>query len=179
MKILKCVEIPGYNGRYLLYENGKVYSVKRTYKNHGKFTKIGGYYLNKVLLKIGYYTVALTKEGKTTIHYLHRLLGEAFLPNPCNYPQINHKDGNKLNNKLSNLEWCTCSYNIIHALNCGLRVSTRGSKIWSTKLNEKEVQNIREGRLNGRGVIEMAKEYSVDRSTIYSVLRRKNWKWVN
>ena len=58
-----------------------------------------------------YLGVTLSKEGKRKSFLVHRLVAEAFIPNPNNLPQINHKDENKYNNKAENLEWCTASYN--------------------------------------------------------------------
>ena len=59
----------------------------------------------------GYQTVTLCKNSKLKSHHIHRLVAEAFLDNPKNLPQVNHKDENKLNNCVDNLEWCTPSYN--------------------------------------------------------------------
>lgn len=55
--------------------------------------------------------IRLSKNGKATGYLLHRLVAQAFIPNPDNLPQVNHKDENKLNNNVDNLEWCTASYN--------------------------------------------------------------------
>lgn len=62
----------------------------------------------------GYLRTNLFSRGKQTTVYLHRILAEAFIPNPLKLPQINHKDGNKTNNSLDNLEWCTGSANVQH-----------------------------------------------------------------
>jgi len=82
-------------------------------------------------LSNGYVTVSLYRKAKK----LHRLLAEAFISNPDNLPIINHIDGNKQNNELSNLEWCTYSDNIKHAYDTGLRVSNTnfGGKSGSKK----------------------------------------------
>lgn len=70
-----------------------------------------------------YYKVNVwdTEKSKGVNRYIHRLVAEAFIPNPNNYPVVNHKDGNKLNNVYTNLEWCSYSHNNQHAIDTGLR----------------------------------------------------------
>lgn len=70
--------------------------------------------------KFGYMNVSLTKEGKQTQHKVHRLIAEAFIPNPQNKEQVNHIDGNKAHNVVWNLEWNTCKENINHSVLIGL-----------------------------------------------------------
>lgn len=73
----------------------------------------------------GYLQVSLALNGKLYPRRVHRLVAEAFIPNPNNLPQVNHKDGNKLNNSVENLEWCTNSYNLHHSWEQGLREDVR------------------------------------------------------
>lgn len=73
----------------------------------------------------GYYSVGIQK----TTHMVHRLVAQAFIPNPENKPFVNHIDGNKLNNSSYNLEWCTCAENNAHARKNGLHVQAKGHKI--------------------------------------------------
>ena len=70
--------------------------------------------------KTGYCNIELHKDGKPIMKYVHRLVAEAFVPNPDCKPQVNHKDGDKLNNHFSNLEWVTASENQRHAIGKGL-----------------------------------------------------------
>lgn len=63
----------------------------------------------------GYYQVRVTHERKKSWFIVHRTVAKFFIPNPNNLPQVNHKDGNKLNNHYSNLEWCNNSHNQLHA----------------------------------------------------------------
>lgn len=91
--------IEGYEGIYEISNYGRIKNVKR------------GSLVQHCLNKVGYAVVKLPKEGKRVHHKLHRLIANAFLPNPNNYPVINHKDEVKANNNLSNLEWCTHQYN--------------------------------------------------------------------
>ena len=82
-------------------------------------------YSNKILRPVchnnGYMCVELFNNGKSKIMSVHRIVATAFLPNPCSFPQVNHKDENKANNAASNLEWCTAKYN----MNYGNAAKTR------------------------------------------------------
>lgn len=77
------------------------------------------------LFKIGYFVYSINEDGHMYKRYLHRLLAEAFIPNPENKPQINHIDGNKQNNALDNLEWVTNKENCQHAVRTKLHTYTR------------------------------------------------------
>ena len=80
------------------------------------------YIVNQTISKTGYYGYCATlgQRNKYKLFKIHRAVAESFIPNPNNYPMINHIDGNKLNNCVNNLEWCTNKYNIHHAMNMGL-----------------------------------------------------------
>ena len=111
--------IEGYEGLYQVSNLGNVKSLKFGPRNHAKqwdekLLKIG-------ITNCGYCKVQLHKDGRSQMKYVHRLVAEAFLPNPQNKPQINHIDGDKTNNLLSNLEWCSPGENQSHAIAKGLR----------------------------------------------------------
>lgn len=113
-------DIPGYEGVYQINTYGTVKSLDR-YVKHSK----GGPKLIKgkvISSKIdkGYHRVKLCKDGSRKYYAVHRLVALTFIDNPHNLPVINHIDGNKLNNHISNLEWCTISENTQHAYNTGL-----------------------------------------------------------
>lgn len=130
--------------------------------------------LLKSVIRKGYATVNLSKEGRHYIRSVHRLVAEAFIPNPDNLPQVNHKDGNKLNNLIDNLEWCTPRENTRHALATGLAHHGKGEQMGSTKLSEAQVIEIRKQA----GIVsnpELAKMFSVSESNIYLILCRKTW----
>ena len=95
-------DIKNYEGLYAITSCGKVWSYKRK-----KFLK-------PFSNGRGYLKVFLCKDGEKKQYYLHRLVAEAYLENPNNYPQVNHKDENKSNNVSSNLEWCNHSYNALY-----------------------------------------------------------------
>lgn len=71
--------------------------------------------------RCGYNHVGLSNENGRKNKVIHRLVAKAFIPNPNNFLEVNHKDGNKQNNKVNNLEWCTRSYNVTHAYRLGLK----------------------------------------------------------
>jgi hypothetical protein len=95
------------NNRYSINKNGLI---KAHYKN----------VIMKQNIMNGYLSVQFNINKKIKTKRVHRLLAEQFISNPNNYSEINHKDGNKLNNNLSNLEWCTHQYNMRHASKNGL-----------------------------------------------------------
>ena len=101
-------DIDGFEGLYKVSSHG---SVKRLGRNERKL---------KPRMCKGYETVCLCKNGIRHNRRLNRLVAIAFIPNPENKPEVNHKDGNKRNNTVSNLEWCTASENQRHARSTGL-----------------------------------------------------------
>jgi len=111
--------------------------------------------------------VGLYINGKQRNFLYHRVLAEVFIPNPDNHPQVNHIDGNPINNQLSNLEWCSAARNNIHAIRTGLR---------STKLNMYKADEIRELLSKGISVTEICKKYSVGRTIIGKIKANISWK---
>ena len=112
-------DIQGYEGLYSISAEGRVYNLK-TNK-----------YLSGGLDKDGYRRVTLTKNSVKKDFKVHRLVAEAFLPNPDNKPQVNHKDENKQNNNVENLEWVTAEENV----NYGTRGERAGKKISQSLIN--------------------------------------------
>lgn len=109
-------DIAGYEGKYQVSNLGNVRSLQ--YHNAKGIMRIG--YLKPAVDNKGYLRCALSKENKLKTFKVHRLVASAFIDNPDNLPQINHKDGNKLNNHVENLEWCNNSQNQLHAYATGL-----------------------------------------------------------
>lgn len=132
--------IKGYEGYYEVSNHGNVRTVTRFISNSGKH---GMWYKSRSLKfnvdKDGYNTVALQKDGKVKRVKVHRVVLSTFTDD--NDMQVNHIDGNKSNNHVNNLEWVTCSENIKHAFNIGLKTQV-GSKNNCSKLTESIVIQI-------------------------------------
>lgn len=87
----------------------------------------------------GYSLANLNKDGKQKSYSVHRLVAEAFLPNPENLPQVNHKDENKANNAVENLEWCTCQYNTQYSIyKLSHKITANGAEYPSIKACSRE-----------------------------------------
>ena len=102
---------------------------------------------------------------------IHRLIAQAFIPNPENKPQINHKNGIKIDNRIENLEWCTITENIRHAFKIKLNSGRKGESQWNAKLNAHQVLDIR-NRLQTSSSKELAKEFNVSSSLINRIKRK-------
>ena len=119
----------------------------------------------------------MRKEGKRYIKCVHRLVAETFIPNPNDKPQVNHMDGNKENNAVTNLEWCTCSENQYHGFNTGLK--PKGVMHPFSKFTKEDITYIKNNyRRNkkGFGVRSLAKKYNVCTSTIRQIITGKTYK---
>jgi hypothetical protein len=139
------------------------------------------YFKNKILKHVvdgqGYYMINLWKNKKPKSVRAHRILAKTFLPNPENKTYVNHIDGNKLNNDLSNLEWSTPSENMQHAYDTGLNKGPRGELSGHHKLTNSDIEFIRanKGVLTG---MQLADKFSIRRKHVYKIQSRKAWSHV-
>lgn len=170
-------DVPGYEGQYQVSNIGRVRSLDRI-KPDGIFQH--GIIRKTHLDACGYELVALRKNNKTKHWSVHRLVATAFIPNPYNLPQVNHKDEIRNHNTVDNLEWCTIEYNQRY----GHRrqrssESSIGEKNARAILNEKEVIEIRKTYIPGDkefGVSALSKKYGVKYVTITKIIGGKLWK---
>ena len=104
-------DINGFNGVYQISNFGKVKSNDQYVRNGVGIAVKHGKQITPNLSTSGYYEVHLYRNQKRYVRMIHRLVAEHFIENPNDYPQVNHKDENRLNNNADNLEWCTAKYN--------------------------------------------------------------------
>jgi len=157
-------DIDGYEGLYSIDNQGKVYSWKSQK------------YLKPIKQNTGYHTVSLHKDKKIKIHFIHRLVAQTFLENPLHKKQVNHKDLNKTNNSVFNLEWVTCGENIKHSIENGQRL---GEKNGNSKLTPNQIIEIREKyKFRKCTYKNLAKEYGVRENYIGRIVNKAVWKHV-
>ncbi len=168
--------IPGLPG-YEASDDGYIWRnphvvTKQDHRGNDYNIQTDGYWLCLTTTKRGYVTVSI--GGK--LRKVHRLVALAFIPNPDFKPEINHRDGIKNNNRVSNLEWETGKENVKHAVENGLFNSLRGSKHPHSKLTEEIVLEIRrEYATKEISQTDLAKKYGVPQGRISCVVNRKSW----
>lgn len=164
-------DIIGYEGLYRVSTAGEVYSI-RSKKNLKQFYR-GSREDNKYLV------VELRKDKKGKTISVHKLVAEAFIPNINNLPCVNHKDGNKDNNCVDNLEWCTYLENNIHAIANGLKKYKRGTKNKNSKLTYSDVVEIKKCLILGDsefGTRALAEKYGVDHKVIMDIYHNRKYQ---
>lgn len=167
-------DIKGYEGLYQVSNYGRIKTLSR-------FKRSKGFNKEKILSpgksKSGYLTVLLYKNNERKNKSVHRLVCEAFIKNKYNKKTVNHKDGNKHNNKLENLEWTTYSENGIHAFKKGLNKPSKGEKNGNSILDKQKVLEIRclcEKLSNA----EVSRILNVNKGTVSDVKLRKTWNHI-
>lgn len=162
-------EIVGYEGLYQVSAEGHVYSpAKGTSNPRGKFMTLS-------LDHSRYTKVGLCKNGKKYNHSVHRLVAEAWIPNPNNLPQVNHKNGNREDNRVENLEWCSLSENIKHSFRELGRKVVRGAEHANSRLRDVDVEVIKESLSKGVLQRELAQRFNVTQATISNIKNGKRY----
>ena len=117
--------IPGYEGLYEVSSYGRVKSIatQKTYLDG--FRSTPQRIMKPHVINGGYLQLMLTHSHIRKAHLVHRLVAESFIENPQKFPQVNHIDGDKLNNRVENLEWCTAKENMAHSVLYGIRTDTK------------------------------------------------------
>lgn len=162
--------ISGYEGIYEVSDDGEVRSLDRSYTGKdGRSVPYKGRLINPGIGANGYKVVSLWKNGKGKTTYVHRLVAETFIPNPERKKTVNHKDGNRTNNNVSNLEWATYAENNLH------EYRALGKKGYGRKLTDRQVVYIRSSKESPRILAAM---FGVSDSVICNVRNRKIYREV-
>ena len=168
-------EIPGYNGIYFVSNKGRVKSVDHYLDGRRGSGKQNGRFLKFQKDKKGYLRASLSLNKKRFQTGVHRLVANAFIPNPDNKPQVNHKDGDKENNNDWNLEWNTNQENQIHAVLNGLVKPNYGEKHHMAKLSNADVLKVRQLHSIGFTNKELSKDFGVSEPAMSKILRRETY----
>lgn len=165
----------GYEGKYEVSNLGRVRSLDRYVEGkNGVTKKYAGKILSLVKQNTGYMTVGLSKDSVVTSFLIHRLVATAFIDNPENLAEVNHKDGVKGNNNLSNLEWMSRVRNIRHAMGMGL-IQGLGEHNPAAKLSELDVIEIKKLIRLNLSKKEIAKVFGVKSATISDIDMKRSW----
>jgi len=169
--------IPGFPN-YEISNQGRVKSIGRTVVRGSQKCFLPECIRKLKTEKLGYITVGLSYSPKKyKFLKIHRLLAQAFIPNPENKPFVNHKNGVKSDNRLENLEWVTGSENSAHALANKLFIPKKGMSHYTTSLTNKDIIKIRslKGKMSHG---EISKMYPITRESVRNIINRKTWKHI-
>jgi len=170
-------QIRGYEGLYEVSSEGRIRTEYRLHRNQNKKTWYKDPIIRKPFVhKNGYLFVTLSKDNRVKGFSVHRLVGQAFIPNPKKKPQINHKDLNRANNNAENLEWMTNRENSMHSRRNGFNNS--GEKNGNAKLNEYQVRVIKHCFTLGMKAVEIMKYFPVGKSRLSYIKNNKTWKHI-
>lgn len=167
-------EIKNTEGNYLVSNKGRIFAKSRMVKNgDNTFRYTNSHFMTPRKQNSGYLTVHIMNKNKL----IHRLVAEAFIDNPLNYPQVNHRDEDKTNNCVDNLEWCTSKYN--------MNYGNRRKKEKQSKIKLYSVQNIDTGEIF-ISPKEAGEKYGINNDCITLSCRGKTkraggyrWRYIN
>lgn len=167
MTLQEYKTIDGTEGTYGINNNGTIVRLKK-----GRRTRIGLLLQPAINSRTGYLVASFSPNVKPPSRQIHRLVAIAFIPNPNNLPCVNHKDGNKLNNNVDNLEWCTHKQNTQHAISLGL-VTPRRAKPCLWKLSAEDISDIIKQYDEGYSQPYLARKYKVNQCHISRIINKK------
>lgn len=163
------VNIIGFDGLYQISNLGKVKSLRFGKERIMKaFVGTGGYLHTQ-----------LKRDGKMSNLSIHRLVAIHFIHNNQNKPDVNHIDGNKCNNTVSNLEWCTKSENIQHSFKIGTHQRKKGESNSNVKITEKDVIQIRDDYENKNiSLRALGDKYGLGKSSVFRIVNKISWSHI-
>lgn len=184
---VECIEqwlpVKGFEGYYEVSDLGRFKSVERDIVRHnGVIEKKPNKILKNLYYSNGYIQCMFYVNKKRYTYIAHRVVAEHFIPNPDNLPLVNHKNFRKDDNRVSNLEWCTRSHNVLHMIEGGKHNhrALKGEEHPHTKLTDEDVVYIRNNykyRKNNDQLYELFKD-KIGRSGFDSICYGDSWKHI-
>lgn len=169
--------IPGFEGFYEISSFGRVRSLERTMKNkHGTSSRVPAIMLRPDFGQDGYARVSLHCDGMLRRESVHRLVARQFLDGIHERRQVNHKDGNKQNNRADNLEWVTARENVLHAWRMGLCMPVAGEQNGNSKLSERDVAIVMSAAARDVPSREISRVFNITEAAVSAIIRGKSWK---
>lgn len=163
-------DVAGFENLYLISSHGRIQTLHSGKSRRGSMRSL-------VLTKAGYFRVILFNKDHRKRILVHRLVCEAFIPNPLGLPFVNHKNGVRNDNRIENLEWCTAKQNSEHAANV-LHSYEVGVNKHGAKLDEADVRSIRGSYKGGENCASIGRRFGVSKQTVKSIVDRLKWKHV-
>lgn len=166
--------VRGFEGYYSVSNTGRV---RREWVD--SYGKSGSHPIKSYITKLGYPMLHLMRDGKRTTAHVHRLMMEAFAwpPPEPNY-EVNHKDGNRANNALENLEWVSKSENHKHRFSVLGQIPTRGSRHGFATFTENQVLEIRKLYAEGMTQAELARKFKTNPVYVHHIVHRHTWRHI-
>lgn len=177
-------EILGFEGRYAVTKDGRVWAYPRTRSYDASSIRrdctkhYAGRWLKDSINKYGYKQLTLWKDGKGYAYRIHKLVAESYLTKLSDKLVVNHKDGNKLNNNVANLEWVTHAENTQHAFKLGLMVARRGEDNNMSRFKENDIKEMRDMYESGINRSQIAKKYRTSKTHVNKIVKRIIWKHI-
>lgn len=172
MQTVRFVDIVGYEGKYQVSAGGSVMCLG---SSSTMYYKPRPRVLKPDVLQFGYCQVTLYMNGVPKKFYIHRLVATAYLPNPMNYPIVNHIDNNPSNNNVENLEWCTRKHNAQHSIKCNRKRVFRGEENGNAKLKQGDIPIIKTMHKQGVRQCVIAKQFKVSFQQISKIINNQRW----
>lgn len=167
-------EVKNFESHYIVSNLGRVMSKNKMVEAKNGLALRKGKILKPSKTDKGYLRISLSIKSNKKNFLVHRLVAETFIENLNNLPDVNHKDGNKENNRVNNLEWVTKQENHIHAAKTGLKA--KQEKHGCSKLTLAQVNEIKDMLKTKMSYSEIAKIFNVSKQTIYQINNSKIWR---
>lgn len=167
-------EIPGFEN-YIVNSDGFIKTKDRLINSPNGKRMLKGRILKGYTTNKGYKSIVIKTKYKVHHISIHRAVAIAFLENTDNFSEVDHIDGNKSNNNVNNLQWISRLKNMQKAWNDGSIKKLSGEDCSNAKLSYQEVTEIKKLRHSGMKINDIAKKYSMNRSSISSILKGKSW----